>query len=152
FPVDLAGWSLRYFLPEFNGLWCLHAAQHCFAVSDDRLLGQGLRFLQNDECLDCLPPFLVWNSDYSALKDLWHRHYSGLDFTAVYVESAGDYHVLLAVDYIVVAVTVYISDVPRVVPAMSPNLGSRFRHIVIAWSHQRPARHDFAALTGRQNS
>lgn len=72
------------------------------------------------------------------------------DLDRIDVESAGDDHVLGAIDDVQEVVRVEIADVARVMPAERRGLGRRIGILVVALHDQRAAHDDFAALASRQ--
>src|SRR5882757_8353956 len=70
---------------------------------------------------------------------------------AIDVKTASDNHVLLAIHNVDETIIVCVADVPRMVPSMCPDFSGRFRHFVVAGSHQSSPCDDFSGLIGRKN-
>src|SRR5690606_31766412 len=73
------------------------------------------------------------------------------DLRGIDVEPAGDDHVLLAIDNVIIAMFVAAADIAGVVPAMGNGLGRLLRHFEIAATDNAAACDDFADLAGREN-
>src|SRR5665647_1094081 len=97
-----------------------------------------------------LTPFLVGHSINSDFTYCWMLHYYLLDVLGKHVDSAGNDHVLLAIDEVEEAVLVGEPDVSRVQPSVNDRFRCQIRPLVVTRHQHWTTADDLADLARRE--
>src|SRR5262245_25054920 len=106
------------------------------AVLDDLGFGSLRRPSQNDYRLNRLTPFLVRHADDRHLKNSGVCSDYFLELSRVDVGTTGDYHVLLAIRDVQVAVFVKMTHVSGMEPAVAERLRRRVGVVPVTLHHE----------------
>ena len=113
---------------------------------DQRFSRDACAGLEYNDCLDRFAPFVVRHANDSRARDRRMPGKHILDFSRKDVETAGDDHVLAAIDDVEKTVGIATRKIAGVEPAVAKRLGRLLRLFPVAGHHQWPATADLADL------
>ena len=116
------------------------------AVVDQRFGGElHLRF-QHNTCSDELSPLRIRDSENRHFAHGWMIEDHGLHLTAIHVFTTRDDHVLLAVEYVEIAIDVLITDISGTKEAVSESSRGLLFIVPVPTHHVRTARNELTLL------
>src|SRR6266403_247928 len=144
-----AGAALRKLgFGELDAAWNFEIGERSSAVRDQLFRSECFARLENNDSLYDFAPFRIGYSEDRHFAHGWMRVNDGFDFAGINVFSAGDDHVLQAIENVEVPVGVLVTNVARSEEAVPEREFSFFRLVPITAHDIRAARDQLASFPG----